>query len=207
MIKLIIFDLWHTLAQPYNTPDTLHSTFEFFQPKLSREKLRKTFENSTQKKIWKSEFNMYKNFLKNIKVKATKEAVNVIMAIREYEKSKAMLYRHVMPMLKKLKKQGYKLALLSNSTCFDCEHLERDTKFIEYFDYPFFSFQHGMVKPNPKIFKQLLKKTKCKPEEAIMIGDNLIDDTIPARRLGLNSIHYKNYKQLKRAFKKFDVSI
>jgi len=207
MIKLIIFDLWHTLAHPYNTPGTLHSTFEFFKPKLSKEKLRKIFENSTQKKIWKSEYNIYKNFLKNIKITTTKEAVNVIMAIREYEKSEAVLYKHVIPMLKKLKKQGYKLALLSNSTCFDCEHLEKKTKFIEHFDYPFFSYQHGMVKPNSRIFKQLLKKTKCKPEEAIMIGDNPIDDARPAKKLGLNAIIYRDYKQLKKDFKKFDINI
>jgi len=60
-----------------------------------------------------------------------------------------------------------------------------------------------MVKPDPRIFKQLLKKTKCKPEEAIMIGDNPIDDARPAKKLGLNAITYKNYKQLKKEFKKY----
>ena len=41
------------------------------------------------------------------------------------------------------------------------------------------------------ITKEMLKLAKCKPEEAIMIGDSLEDDILSSRKLGINAIHFK----------------
>ena len=69
------------------------------------------------------------------------------------------------------------------------------------------SFQYGDIKPSLKGFKFLLKKTKFKPSEAIMIGDKIGDDVLPERKIGINSIHYRNPAQLKKDFKKFKINI
>jgi FMN phosphatase YigB (HAD superfamily) len=53
----------------------------------------------------------------------------------------------------------------------------------------------------------MLKITKCKPEETIMIGDKLNDDVIPPRSIGMNAILFKNYEQLKLDLEKFGVCI
>ncbi len=49
----------------------------------------------------------------------------------------------------------------------------------------------GYLKPNPASFLHVLSDFKTKPEEAVMIGDSLIDDIEPALKLGMKAIHYQ----------------
>ena len=88
---------------------------------------------------------------------------------------------------------------------FDAKYMQNATHLLKFIDYPLFSFNVGKVKPNPHIFKKMLKLAKVKPGEMIMIGNNKKDDIIPSKQLGINAIHYKNYKQLKKELKKFSV--
>lgn len=44
------------------------------------------------------------------------------------------------------------------------------------------------TKPDPKAFLAVLKKLKVKPEETLMIGDEIERDLIPAKKLGLEAI-------------------
>lgn len=53
----------------------------------------------------------------------------------------------------------------------------------------------------------MLKISKCKPEETIMIGDKLNDDVLPAKSLGMNAILFKDYEQLKNELSTFGISI
>lgn len=54
-----------------------------------------------------------------------------------------------------------------------------------------------MRKPDVKIYRYVLKTMKVKSNEAIFI-DNLKENTDGAKRIGIKSIQFKNYKQLKR---------
>ena len=41
-----------------------------------------------------------------------------------------------------------------------------------------------------------------------MIGDNIIDDVLTPRKLGMNALHYKgNYEKLKKGLKKFKIIV
>ena len=40
-----------------------------------------------------------------------------------------------------------------------------------------------------------------------MIGDNPIDDVIPAKSLGMNAILYKDYSDLKKELIKFSIEL
>ena len=51
----------------------------------------------------------------------------------------------------------------------------------------------------------MLKISKCKPSEVIMIGDKIKDDVIPPKKIGMNSIHLRNYSQLKRDLRGFGI--
>ena len=53
----------------------------------------------------------------------------------------------------------------------------------------------GMRKPNPKIYKLILKKLKLKPSETIFI-DNQKWNINPAKKLKMQTILFKDNKQL-----------
>ena len=55
----------------------------------------------------------------------------------------------------------------------------------------------GVKKPNPKIFNFALNLAKAKPNESIMIGDNIEADIEGALATGMDTIHfdYKNMHQ------------
>ena len=206
MIKLICFDLWQTLVYRNVDYQTVPMIAKLSKSKLSKKELVKKFESSIQTKKWKSEYKMFENLAKNLGIGTNKEKVNLMMDLRDYADSKTKLYSHVLPMLGKLKKK-YKIGILSNSSVFDIKYMQEATHLLKFIDYPLFSFEVGKIKPNLGFFKEMLKVSKYKPEEVIMIGDKKDDDIIPARKVGMKAIHFKNYGQLKKELKKFGVEI
>ena len=53
------------------------------------------------------------------------------------------------------------------------------------------SYEVGISKPNLEIFKLALSEAKCLPIEAVMIGDRIDNDIIPALSLGMKTIWIK----------------
>ena len=175
--------------------------------KLSKKELVKRFESSIQTKKWKSEYKMFENLAKNIGIGIDEEKVKLLMDLRDHADSKTKLYSYVLPTLRKLKRKGYEIGILSNSSVFDVKYMQEATHLLKFVDYPLFSFEVGKIKPDLGFFKKMLKVSKYKPEEVIMIGDKKEDDVIPAKKVGMNAIHFKNYNQLKRDLKRFGVEI
>ncbi|QKS58916.1 HAD family hydrolase [Paenibacillus barcinonensis] len=50
------------------------------------------------------------------------------------------------------------------------------------------SAEEGVSKPDPELYAVALKQAGCAPEEAVMIGDRIDNDIVPARSLGLHTI-------------------
>jgi len=59
---------------------------------------------------------------------------------------------------------------------------------LPFFDQIITSEEVGVKKPNPKIFKYALKKSKAKANESIMIGDNFEADILGAKNVGMHTI-------------------
>ena len=58
---------------------------------------------------------------------------------------------------------------------------------------PFFSlvvssWEAGVMKPDPALFRLALEKAGCAPEEALMAGDRLDNDVFPAKALGMRTV-------------------
>lgn len=60
---------------------------------------------------------------------------------------------------------------------------------LGYFDIQLFSNEIGFNKPDPRIFRELLKRTACTPTEVVHIGDNFIADYNGAEAVGMCAIH------------------
>lgn len=205
MIKLIIFDLRKTLAYRDVEKSSTTQILEQTWASLPKKDFVKIFENSVQTKKRTNKYEAYENLCKNMGLPMTKDNMNLLINIRDYAESQSKLYLHTIPMLKQLRKLWYKIWLLSNSSIFAVEVLKRKTNLLDYIDYPLFSFEVGTIKPDLAFFEKMLEITACKPEEVIMVWDKLHDDVLPPRELGMNSILFENYEQLKSDFASFGI--
>src|SRR3989338_5616367 len=94
----------------------------------------------------------------------------------------------------KLKKQGYKIAILSDQWFLSKEAL-MPKKLYKHFDEVIVSCDVGIRKPNQKIYQLAVKKLNFSPKEILFI-DNQKWNILPAKKLGMNTILFKSNKQL-----------
>lgn len=50
------------------------------------------------------------------------------------------------------------------------------------------SAEEGVAKPDKRIFEIALERAACSPSEAVMIGDRVDNDIIPAKEMGMMTI-------------------
>lgn len=61
----------------------------------------------------------------------------------------------------------------------------------KYFDLVIASADEGVEKPNTEIFKIALERANCLPENAVMVGDRIDNDILPAKKLGIKTVWLK----------------
>lgn len=62
-----------------------------------------------------------------------------------------------------------------------------DIKWV-FFDVVSASAELGVSKPDRRIFTYALEQAGCRPEEALMVGDRLDNDVLPAKELGMKTV-------------------
>lgn len=92
--------------------------------------------------------------------------------------------------LETLKKRGYNLGIIANQELGTKERLQQQG-ILQYIDLVIASAEEGVAKPDEKIFKIPLERAACKSDNAIMIGDRIDNDIIPAKKLGFHTIWIK----------------
>ncbi|MCR4791959.1 MAG: HAD family hydrolase [Lachnospiraceae bacterium] len=81
----------------------------------------------------------------------------------------------------------YKMGIIANQVPGTRERID-NWGIGKYFDVVIASAEAGCAKPDPGIFITALEQAGCDPEEAVMIGDRLDNDIIPAKKLGMKTI-------------------
>jgi HAD superfamily hydrolase (TIGR01549 family) len=94
------------------------------------------------------------------------------------------LYEDVLPVLERLRGAGLKLGLVSNGV------RDLDDFVVHHalgVDVAVGSRAHGRIKPHETIFRAALERLETEPEEAVMVGDSLVDDVEGAQALGMRA--------------------
>ncbi|HVX24488.1 MAG TPA: HAD family phosphatase [Candidatus Saccharimonadales bacterium] len=95
-----------------------------------------------------------------------------------------------------LRSRGYKIALLSNvATIWIREEFLTPTE-QQLFDVFIFSYEVGLVKPEPKIYQLTVERLGLEADECVMI-DDIERYCAVAREQGLQAIVYDNFAQCK----------
>ena len=96
------------------------------------------------------------------------------------------LYPDTMECLRILKKK-YKLGIIANQIPGAEKRLE-EMGIRRYFDVIVSSAEEGVAKPDPRIFHIALIRASCTPEQAVMIGDRIDNDIVPAKQMGMKTV-------------------
>lgn len=105
--------------------------------------------------------------------------------------------RELWPVVDQLKEQGVRLVLLSNTSECHFNRILADYPICQKFDHCVLSYEVGACKPDPKIYRQALAVSGCKPEECFYTDDipEFIDG---ARKEGLQGEIFTNVPALRK---------
>ncbi|PYY27634.1 HAD family hydrolase [Paenibacillus illinoisensis] len=81
----------------------------------------------------------------------------------------------------------YRIGIIANQSPGTAERLE-SYGLRRYVDVLACSAEEGVSKPDPELYAVALKQAGCEPQEAVMIGDRIDNDIIPAKKLGMRTI-------------------
>ncbi len=200
VIKAVIFDLDGVLI------DSLPSHYKSYVKLYSRYGIKYPFSEFISRDITAGAMNAIPRVLRE----HGKDSKEIEAILKERKRSFRKLLREknqlvrgpvrlnkgVLPLLKDLKKNGYKMAVASGGTGFFVHHILRQNKIRKYFSAIVTGEDHVRRKPYPDIFLHAAKKLKAKPRECLVIEDAR-DGIAAAKLAGMKTIgHYQpRYKQ------------
>ena len=119
-----------------------------------------------------------------VKVPAWRHDLEVL-----YPDTKEVLQRLSQEVLQRLS-QKYKIGIIANQD-FGTEQRLTDFNVHQYINLVIASAEEGVAKPDLRIFQIALARADCKPEEAVMVGDRIDNDIIPANKIGMTTMWIK----------------
>ncbi len=95
------------------------------------------------------------------------------------------------------KSKKYKLISLTNTEKEIAQRNRIKSPIFNYFKINYLSIDLGLMKPNLDIYEYVIDDMKANPYEMIFIDDKE-ENLIPAKKLGMKVIHFKNPEQLEK---------
>lgn len=199
MIKWIIFDVFSTLVEKDHAFG-LREFRKIIGVKISQEQFVRGFEEAVCTRNFKNNKEAAIALCDHFNLSCNIEKLNRMSAFRTKGLTKIKLYSGYSKLLPLLKKKGFKLGILSNTTHSEIHPIEKI--YVKYFDEIIYSSDIGLLKPFYPAYDYLLKKIKIKPEEILFIDDSEANLIIP-KELGFKTFHFKgNVKDLEKYLKK-----
>lgn len=188
MVKLVIFDFWGTLVEngvfpsPVRQVKYILGVEEHFSDYIVK------FEEVFMLKNYEDLYSAFKAVCEAFDKKPESSILDNLVGRWNKHKLLAKPFKETIDLLEKLKKEGYKLALISNTDCFTTDEVMDKYNLRKYFDEIILSYKVNMLKTNPKMFDMILKKLKVDKVDALVVGDSIETDIKGAESAGINAI-------------------
>lgn len=191
MIKVIAFDYGGVIK--INDSDLIADICEYLN--ISKEDWHKEYFKinhlaNTQNVSFEEVFKIVTS-----KFNDSEEARNHVLDLMKYNKGKYHLNNELVDIIKELRSNGYKTALLSNNSI-ELRQRLKDDGIIDIFDGIIISAEVGLQKPQPGMFQILFDKLEVKPNEVVFIDDTL-KSLEGADDIGYIPVLYKDNESLK----------
>lgn len=185
--KLICFDLWETLVTEPSTFEYCWEPFASAYPdKISWPKIHLLIAQIAQRKDQSTEKSI-QEILGNLN---NKDANLITKISQRWNNScdQVVIFPDALEVLDGLKEAGFKLGLITNTSRYGWEAIERKINLGIHFDYLALSFERGRVKPEPEMFEFIERQSGFLREEIVMVGDSYESDFKAPRKRGWGSI-------------------
>jgi len=189
-IKAVLFDLHGTLAYVENPVTDTEITEYLFSKgyEVSPQQLKAAWAFVSfidyPKYGYKNWHSYFSKIFWRLKVKVDEKTLNAIVKL--LESKPYQLYSDVAEAVINTKESGFKTAIVTTIAYFQFKKAIQPIR--DYFDFIMTGYEAGCDKTNPKMYRKVLEILNVKPQEAVMIGDNVPIDIILPKKLGINAI-------------------
>ncbi len=178
MIRGVLFDLFNTLLEGRKPEDQIirafHLRYDFYY--VQKYVCGQVF----------TDWDVYiSNILRGVGLSVNEENKRILTRIFELDTSEITIFIEAIPVLKALKAQGLKLGLISNIPNPKYDPPEELTKLFDAIAY---SYNIGSIKPEKRIFDELIKGIGLPRSELVLVGDSARADMDGARSSGIRGI-------------------
>jgi putative hydrolase of the HAD superfamily len=194
--KAVIFDLFGTLVDDFATSvgrqtyselaEALEIPYEQFMPLW-----RETSQMRTGGAFQTVEASI-EHVCEIMGVRVAPEQMKKAVEIRLQQTRRALEPRpDAVPTLAHLKKEAYKIGLLSNCSV-EIPILWPETAFTDLIDSTIFSSRERLKKPDPRIYHLACERLGVKPEQCVYIADGENYELTAAAKVGLHPVLIRN---------------
>lgn len=171
-IKWLFFDVGSTLVDE-------HLAYEHRMREMA------DLTNTTYSSVYETAMTFYKQ-----NKKGDLETAKLLgVELPKWHKEDEILYSDTTKCLEILSGR-YKIGIIANQSLGTKARLEQHG-ILQYIDLVIASAEEGVAKPDKRIFELALNRSNCKPGDAVMIGDRIDNDIVPAKRMGMHTIWIK----------------
>lgn len=168
-IKWLFFDVGSTLVDE-------HLAYEHRMREMA------DLANTTYSSVYETAMTFYKQ-----NKKGDLETAKLLgVELPKWHKEDEILYSDTTKCLEILSGR-YKIGIIANQSLGTKTRLEQHG-ILQYIDLVIASAEEGVAKPDKRIFELALNRSNCKPGDAVMIGDRIDNDIVPAKRMGMHTI-------------------
>ncbi|MCM1164416.1 MAG: HAD family hydrolase [Lachnospiraceae bacterium] len=149
-----------------------------------KDRIRKIAEaaNDAYDDVYETALDFYKQNKKGDREAAKLLGVSLPLWQKEYETP----YENAAQCLEFFSRK-YKIGVIANQSLGTERRLE-NYGLLQYIDLIAASAEEGVEKPDKRIFEIALNRSGCKARDAVMIGDRIDNDIVPANSLGMHTV-------------------
>jgi len=197
MIKAVIFDMFETLVTLFTgrTYFSEHIAADLNQP---MEAFRKCW-HETEKDRTLGKYSMEEGLTITLKNLGAWSPENVQLVCRKRREALGDTFGAIPPeslwFLQTLRAKGLKTGLITNTFSDECAMI-LSSPLYSLFDAAMISYEQGISKPDPEIYRRAMQALKVTPEECLYVGDGGSHELQAARSLGMQAIQCTWFRDL-----------
>ncbi|MDO9066077.1 MAG: HAD family hydrolase [Chloroflexota bacterium] len=188
MVKLIIFDFWGTLVENGVFPSPVRQVKYILRVEEPFSEYIVKFENALMLKKYDDLYSAFMSVCEAFGKSPEKFILDRLVGMWNKHKILAKPFREAVEVLEKLKKEGYTLALISDTDCFTTDEVLDKYDLRKYFDEVALSYKVNMLKTDPKMYALILEKLGVDKSDALVVGDSIETDINGAKEAGIKAV-------------------
>lgn len=205
-IKAILFDIGDTLIDASKiSNEALYEASKILKQKGYLDDINKFI--STYKEVDNSiqsihinhlysDFKIINRVWKILFSKKNYSAIGIFLdQYRSFIRKNIKVDRDLISFFENIKSKNIKLGIISDGTINEQLETLSLLGIIEFFDTIIISEEYGCEKPSSKLFQIALKKLEVRPENTIMIGDDIYRDISGAYKIGIKTVLFERYRE------------